>query len=266
MNTISIKNISLEITTQNEITKNFKQLLIHAVLQKTSCLSLFMFFLISFFSLDIVNAQNINIIPQLKKIEAGKIEDVKNDLLNLKQKYPGSPNIIFLEAVITEDGEKSQKFYELVYKDFPDSRFADAALFRSFSYYYALGLYKKAEELKRQLQKEYPKSSYLKNTDRNFPETDEMIIIDSTPYKIKNQSGERFTVQVGAFSNYKNAEELKSKFIRNGYSSKISPKNVNNIRLHIVTVGNFTSRSKATYFLNDLQNKYSIKGRIKHLE
>lgn len=206
--------------------------------------------------------QKVNIIPQLKKIEAGRLDEAKADLNELKVNNSDNPNVIFLEAVLTEDGEKSKNFYELIYTVFPTSQFADAALFRSFSYYYAVGLYKKAEGLKDQLRKNYPKSPYLKNTDRNFPDVDDMLIIDSTPYQVKSESEEKLTVQAGAFSNFKNADDLKNKFVIDGLFSRIVPKTVNNLQLHIVTVGNFNSRSDADTFLIELQKKYSIKGRV----
>ena len=211
---------------------------------------------------SLVFAQKINIVPQLKKIEAGKLQEVKADLENFKEKNAADANVIFLEAVITEDGEQSQKFYELIYNNFPNTQFADAALFRGFSYYYALGLYKRAEELKERLIKEYPKSPYLKNTDRSFPDADEMIIVDSTPYKLKSKDNDLFTVQAGAFSNYNNAEELKRRFLEDGLKSKILPKKVNNLQLHIVTVGSFGTKADANTFLNVLQRDYAIKGRI----
>lgn len=207
-------------------------------------------------------AQKINIVPQLKKIEAGEIEEVKRDLAELKINNSADANVIFLEAVITEDGEQSQKFYELIYNNFPNTQFADAALFRGFSYYYALGLYKRAEELKNRLKKEYPKSPYLKNTDRSFPDVDEMIIVDSTPYKLKSNDNDLFTVQAGAFSNYNNAEDLKRRFLEDGLKSKILPKRVNNLQLHIVTVGSFGTKADANTFLNALQRDYAIKGRV----
>jgi SPOR domain len=207
-------------------------------------------------------AQNVNIIPQLKKVEAGQLEEVKKDLIEFQKNNSADPNVIFLQAVITEDGEKAKNFYELIYNNFPISQYADAALFRNFSYFYSLGLYKKAEELKERLRNEYPKTAYLKNTERNFPKVDDMIIVDSTPYRIKSKSKKQFTIQAGAFSNFKNAETLKSKFIIDGLDSKITPKTVNNLLLHIVTVGNFSDRSAADNFLIALQNNYSLKGRV----
>ncbi|MCB0729913.1 MAG: hypothetical protein KDC88_02670, partial [Ignavibacteriae bacterium] len=54
-------------------------------------------------------AQNVNVIPQLKMIESGKLDQAISDLNKLKQANPSDPNVIFLEAVVTEDGEKSYK-------------------------------------------------------------------------------------------------------------------------------------------------------------
>ena len=207
-------------------------------------------------------SQTPNIIPQLKEVEAGDLADAENALRELKKNYANHPDVIFLEAVLTEDGEASKKYYELVYNNFPQSKFADAALFRTFSYYYALGLYKKAGEFKARLEKEYPNSPYLKNTDREFPAVDEMLIVDTEPYRIRKEGEERFTVQAGAFSNFKNAEDLKTRFMNNGLFSKISPKKVNSIQLHIVTVGKFSSKAEAEKFLPELESKYSLKGRI----
>lgn len=218
------------------------------------------------FLTSLLHAQYVNIVPQLQDIEAGYIEKVQKDLIQLKENKPGDPNVIFLEAVVTEDGEKSRELYELVYNNFPNSSFADAALFRNFSFYYALGLYKKAEELKERLRKEYPESPYLKNTDRTFPKVDEMIIVDSSPYQIKNPAEKRFTIQAGAFSDSQNAQNLKDKFISDGFISNITLKNVNNIQLHIVTVGSFIERIQAENFIDDLQTKYSITGRVIELK
>ncbi len=211
-------------------------------------------------------AQKVNIIPLLKKIENGKIEEVQTDFRILKIKNSHHPDVIFLEAVLTEDGEKAQKLYELVYTSFPNSKFADAALFRNFSYYYALGLYKKATELKNMLAKEYPNSPYLKNTERNYPEVDEMILVDKDPYKIKNKSDIKFTIQAGAFGNAQNAEDLKRNFIAKGLKSRITSKTVGNLQLKIVDVGEFTTREKAEKFLTTLQKDFGIKGHIKDFE
>lgn len=211
-------------------------------------------------------SQNINIIPQLKKIEEGKLEEAKKDLEQLKKVNINDPNVIFLEAVCTDNGDNAQKLYELIYTSFPKSQFADAALFRHFSYYYALGIYKKAAELKQLLEKTYPNSPYLKVTDKTFPETDEMIIVETKPYPLRSSSDLLYTVQAGAFSNLQNAQDLSNRFTNSGLNSKISQKTVNNLQLHIVTVGEFNNKPEAELLLQKLKNEFSIDGRIIKLE
>ena len=207
-------------------------------------------------------AQKINIIPSLKKIEHGKISEAKKDLDKFKKINSNNPEVIFLDAVLTEDGAKAQKLYNLISTTFPSSKFADASLFRSFSYYYALGLYKKASEIKTLLTSRYPNSPYLKNTDRVFPLTDEVVLVSSSPYKPKNYTGTKFTIQAGAFGSLQNAEKLKNKLLQAGYHANIKPKIVNGKTLHIVTVGSFAEKSQATNFLDILKNKHNFTGRI----
>ncbi len=223
-------------------------------------------FIILLFSFNLFFAQNISIVPTLKKIEHGNVAEAKKDLLNLKKKYPNNPKVIFLEAVLTEDGAKAQELYNLITTNFPKSKYADAALFRSFSYYYALGLYKRASEIKTLLTSRFPNSPYLKNTDRVFPLTDEVVMVSSSPYKPKPTTNIRFTIQAGAFGDFKNAEKLKNKLLQAGYYSTIKPKNVNGKTLHIVTVGQFTDHDEASTFLNIFKNKYNFSGRVVPVE
>ncbi len=214
------------------------------------------------FSFNLIFAQNISIVSSLKKIEQGNVEEAKKDLLELKKKYPENPEVIFLDAVLTEDGAKAQKLYNLIATTFPKSKYADASLFRNFSYYYALGLYKRAGEVKTLLTSRYPNSPYLKNTDRVFPLTDEVVLVSSSPYKPKVNTNVRFTIQAGAFGELKNAENLKNRLLQAGYYSGIKPKIVNGKTLHIVTVGQFTDREEASAFLNIFKNKYNFSGKV----
>jgi len=211
-------------------------------------------------------AQNVDVVPQLKMVEQGKIEEAKQNLEFYQRTNKDDPNVLFLQAVLTDNGEDAEKIYELIYSTFPDSKFADAALFRSFSYYYAIGLYRKAEQLKRQLAEDYPNSPYLKSTDRNFPQSDEMVLVDNSPVKIKSPNDPKFTIQAGAFSNLQNAVSLRNKFVNAGLTSRISDNIVNNLELYIVTVGKFMKREDATDLLKRLKGEFSVDGRIKPID
>lgn len=223
---------------------------------------IFILFLFSTLTL----AQKVNIVPILKKIESGEIDQAKTEFRIMKLKNAHHPDLIFLEGVLTENGEEAQKFYESLYTNFPESDYADAALYRSYTYFYAIGLYKKADELKQQLIKDYPQSPYISYFEQVLTNEDDMIMVNAEPYQIKNEDDPKFTIQAGAFSNAQNAEELKRKFIDKGYTSRVTEKKVGNLTFRIVDVGEFFTREEAEKFLPDLEAEFSIKGRIKDFE
>jgi len=218
--------------------------------------------LMMFISVSIFFAQSINITQTLQKIKQNKISEAKKDLIRFKKINANSPAVIYLDALLTENGTKAQKLYNLVSTTFPASKFADAALFRSFSFYYALGLYKKASEIKTKLESKYPNSKYLKKMNRQIFPTDEVVLVNTSPYKHKIKSNTLFTIQVGAFSSLQNAEKLKNRLLKAGYFSNIKPKVVNRKTLHIVTIGKFTEKNEAFTFLDVFKNKYNFSGKI----
>jgi cell division septation protein DedD len=67
-----------------------------------------------------------------------------------------------------------------------------------------------------------------------------------------------FTVQVGAFSTRANAEELKTRFERESYTSTISTVVSNGKTLHKVWVGEFTTYDRAKRFVAEIKKKYNI--------
>ena len=68
-------------------------------------------FLQTSFLFGIINSQpnEYNIVPLLKKIEDGKISEVKVEAEILLNKFPDDPSIIFLNAILNENGEDALK-------------------------------------------------------------------------------------------------------------------------------------------------------------
>jgi tetratricopeptide (TPR) repeat protein len=211
-------------------------------------------------------AQDIDIVPYLKQIEAGELSAVKEKLPELKVKYPGSPAIMFLDGVLTEDGQQAVVIYQRIIEKYPNSKYADAAVYRVFSYFYALGLYEAAEKMREKLNTEYPDSPYRKLAEAN-----------KTPdFKTSTQPGEtpkistppttrtdyRFTIQAGAFSNSANAINLKNDFERAGYITEMKEKNVGGTNFQIVYVGKFALRRDAEDFLHIINSKFNLNGRV----
>lgn len=212
-----------------------------------------------------IHAQDKEVIEQLKNIEHGNIEEAKNELANLKAKYPGNSSIMFLDAVLKTNGQEAMEIYKTIYEKHPKSFFADAALYRMFSFYYSTGLYKKAEYTLNKLKTEYPASPYIKAADRTIPEE---IPAEAAPagkpekQPLSEASNERFTVQAGAFLNIQNAQSLKTSLEADGYYSEITTKEVGGTMLNVVLAGKFSSEKKADSLIVHLEKKYRLKGRI----
>ena len=215
-----------------------------------------------------LTAQDLNIVPYLQQIENGKADEVRNELIGLKEKYPGDPSVMFLEGVLTENGQKAVVIYQKVVDEYPDSKYADAALYRIYSYYYALGLYESATEKLNMLITDYPKSPYIKIAKQNqLPVNPEITQEDET--EIPQRKSEyvkgadyKFTIQAGAFSKKENAESLQLKFENSGIFSDIKDKLVAGTTFHVVYVGKFITENDADSFLKTINDKFELSGRV----
>jgi cell division septation protein DedD len=231
------------------------------------------FYTIIFISIKLL-AQEIDISGALKSIEVGKVDEAVASLQKFKDSTPSDPSVIFLDAILTTSGEESVKKYSIVFDKYPKSKYADIALYRVFSYYYSLGLYKKAESYLMRLKIDYPASPYIAAADRKIPDSEEFIqqppiekqkVIaaanDSTKSVGIKEIG-KFTIQAGAFLNAENANKLKEQLIKDGLPSEIISKVVGGSLLKIVTAGRFSSEQGAKSVLSKIEPKYNLKGRI----
>lgn len=210
-------------------------------------------------------AQEVDIIPYLKKVEQGNIEEVKSELLNLKVDYPKSSNLLFLEAVLTENGQDAVTLYQKIIDNYPKSRYADAALYRIYSYYFALGLYNTADKQLERLKKEYPESPYIKMADVNIVKKDDEETSSQTGNVKQQNIPEKeftYTIQAGAFTNSANASSLKKDVESAGMVSFIKEKNVAGTVFNVVYIGKFASRKEAEDFLPIANTRFKINGRV----
>ena len=233
------------------------------------CIKNLVYLALLFSALSInINAQEVNIVTYLQQIENGKVDEVRNELIGLKEKYSDDPSVMFLEGVLTENGQKAVVIYQKVVDEYPDSKYADAALYRIYSYYYALGLYESATEKLNKLITDYPKSPYIKIAKQNQlpvnPEITQEDKADTTQQKNEDvKSAEyKFTIQAGAFSNNENAESLQLKFEKSGIFSEIKDKLVAGTTFHVVYVGKFITEYDAESFLMTINDKFELSGRV----
>ena len=231
--------------------------------------SIFLFVISSLPGLQIF-AQEVDVVPYLKMIEQGQIEEVKGKLLDLKTDYPQSSNLIFLEGVLTENGQDAVALYQTLIDNYPKSAYADAALYRIYSYYFALGLYNTADKNLNRLKKDYPESPYIKmaatNVVRNnVEETDQQ----KNQTTINNNNFEKqfvYSVQAGAFTNEANAASLKKEIEAAGMVSFINEKNVAGTVFNVVYVGKFETKKEAEDFLPIANTRFSIAGRVVEID
>ena len=222
-----------------------------------------------------VKAQEIDITSALRQIESGRIELAEKNLQELKTKNPDDPSVLFLDAVLTKDGNSAVNKYSIIVDKYPKSKYADAALYRIFSYYYSIGLYKKAEENLARLKKDYPNSPYLKTADKSLPAEDrietkseskkELATTDSLSDSRKknvDSSSFNFTIQAGAFLNIDNAKNLCSTLNNENYSTEITTKEIGGSTLNIVSVGKFEKAEDAAPLLKYLEKNFGLKGRV----
>lgn len=215
-------------------------------------------------------AQEVDITPALKQIESGNISNAATILLDLKSKNPGDPSVIFLDATLTKEGDEALRKYSTVLEKFPESKYADASLYRIFSYYYSLGYYKKAETYLDRLRKDFPESPYIKTADQKIPDIEEPSAqtlsepqIQQTAQQKKNETtGNFFTIQAGAFLNVDNARKLSDQLKKENYFTEITTKEVGGSILNVVNVGKFANEEETKPILNFLEKKFNLKGRV----
>jgi tetratricopeptide (TPR) repeat protein len=203
---------------------------------------------------------------RLEMIERGQEEAVKAELPTLITNYQNHPGVLYLQALLTTDGTEAAKIYQNIVDNFPRSEWADDALYRLYQYYYSVGLYKTADQKLDQLKRDYPFSAYaadetVAKQQRTPARTQEQ------PAVIKRQGtvekyATSFTVQVGAFSTLQNAEELKTRFEREGYVSNIFTIVKDGAKLHKVWVGEFQTQEEAKRFSGELKKKFNLESMV----
>ena len=225
-----------------------------------------LFFFILFLNSGEIYSQEVDIVQYLKAIENGNISLAKNALVDLKEKNPDDPSVMFLDGVLKENGQEAVVIYQNIVDNYPKSKYADAALYRIFSYYYALGLYDTAREKLKQLESSYPSSPYINIAVQNISALDNKNEEKTKPDEDENQTTPeetyKFTIQAGAFTNLENANKLMSEFENAGIFSKLGEKTVAGTTFNVVYAGKFVKYEDAENFLQVLNSRFKLNGSI----
>jgi tetratricopeptide (TPR) repeat protein len=199
-----------------------------------------------------------DLVAALKALDAGNKAKAEAILKTMhKTKKPDDPEALLLEALLNDNGEEAKAVYEFIYEEYPDFKYADLCLFRLYSYNYAIGNYITAENYLKKLRKEYPNSPYAK-AERDLPK---VANGDGETENAANTS-EKFTIQVGAFSNAENAERLANEFRNKGYSTNVGKKIVGSSIFNVVTVGVYSSREQAENRARKIKAEFGVNSRV----
>lgn len=206
-------------------------------------------------------AQEVNITAQLKAIENGEVSKAKGDLQKLKEQHSSDPSVQFLDAVLTAEGKEALSKYTLLVESYPKSNYADAAVYKIYQYYFALGHYSTAQTYLDLLKKDYPNSPYIKYAGSRLAQAGTANIS-----KIPQPSNAKYTIQAGAFLQAANAEKLSKSLTDDGYSAEVKQKEVAGTILNVVYAGRFVKEEDAKKELVSINTEYKLDGRVVLIE
>ncbi|MBI04404.1 MAG: hypothetical protein CMI96_01135 [Pelagibacteraceae bacterium] len=238
--------------------------------------------------------QNIDL--YLSLIDEGKTEGVIETLPELISKYPNDPGVIYIKALMTEDGKSAIEIYNEIIKIHPDTKYAPYAAMKIGEYFYARGLYTQASKLLKNIPIQYPRFSDIQratnlmtNSFNAIGEADSAryygLIIKSMFPKVdigienineKNKPLAQvfdfnkrrktvlgpYVVQMGAFSTQENAKKLKLQISQLGHDVSINDVESNGRILYAVRVNRFKTKKRAEYIGKDIKSKIGVDYRV----
>tara|TARA_Y100001970_G_scaffold232159_1_gene288828 strand:+ start:545 stop:1333 length:789 start_codon:yes stop_codon:yes gene_type:complete len=239
-------------------------------------------------------SQNIDL--YLSLIDEGKTEGVKETLPELISKYPNNPGVLYIEAILTQDGNASVDIYKQILEKYSGTKYAPYAAMKIGEYFYARGLYTQASKLLKNIPIKYPRFSDVQRATNlminsfnaigeadsaryygliiksMFPRVD--IGIDNLNEKNKRLSQVfdfnkkiqtdlgSYVIQMGAFSSPKNANRLRMQVSQLGYDVSISEVESKGKTFHAVRVNRFKSKTKAEKVGKDIKEKLGVNFRV----
>jgi tetratricopeptide (TPR) repeat protein len=208
---------------------------------------------------------------RLEKIYRGEIEEVREELPTLLTRYQNNPGVIYLHGMVTTDGTEAVKIFQSIVDNFPESEWADDALYRIYQYYYSVGLYRTAEQKLDQLKRDYPNSRYIFGQHARVEQRDETTeeeLTRTVPQPPPPQPGPvtgqllPFALQVGAFSSYENATRQRDMLSGMNQPVEITTRMRGGQNMYLVWLGSFRTREQALEFAQQLRRQHNIEAMV----
>jgi tetratricopeptide (TPR) repeat protein len=213
------------------------------------------------------------------------LQELKAALPEVKNKYPQNTTVLYMEALLQEDGEVAHQYY-LRHLNAGVNEWTDDALFKVAQYHQIRGEYSLARKYFLLLSRRYPTSTladdaryqrcscfmaesridsarlclneFLK-TDKRSPFVDWAIgdlehlasaneTIPAPPPAVKKTESKLFYIQVGAYRVQRNAKEYIKKLHDAGFDAQLVEKGEGDKKLYAVWLGSFKERDAAIAF------------------
>ncbi len=234
-------------------------------------------------------------------LEDGRIQEVRDQLPELKSKYPYDPTVTYLQLLMNDDGDSTLVQFKRYIIQHPNSDYADDAEMKIGEYLYSRGLYGQSSQQLKKIPLKYNKSEHIQRavdlmvlsfdatgeTDSvqyylakfkwKYPQLQvkqynvDMKTTELKPGKKSNTkikakmidpNSHPWVVQLGAFGKYANAKRLKNIVSGAGYPIEIVEVMSNGKRLHAVRVVRFSSESEAEKIGKGIKSKYGVNFRV----
>ncbi len=217
---------------------------------------------------------------RLDAVYAGKADEVARALPALLQQHPQDAGVLYIQAVLTADGTLAAKRYQELSDRYPQSVWADDALYKVYQYNFSIGLYKKADEVMDQLRSRYPQSIYVTGGDAKAATPSAAAPAQATPMNseknnepVQPGAAERskpagqthadgrgkYYVQVGVFAAEANARTAAEKFSAlAGRQAIVMPKTTLGKTQYVVLFDGFDSAALARGYSATLRSEFHI--------
>ena len=98
----------------------------------------------------------------------GRVEEVRQALPALKEQHPNDGAVLFLEGLVTLDGDAAVEIFNKVVQLYPNNPYADDALLKIGEFLYSRGLYIQAAQQLKRIALHYPRSDLVHSSIRLF--------------------------------------------------------------------------------------------------
>ncbi|TKJ41842.1 hypothetical protein CEE37_04545 [candidate division LCP-89 bacterium B3_LCP] len=179
----------------------------------------------------------------------------------------GPGEIDFLRAALTTNADSAVAVYSQVVLSNSGSEISKRALDRIRQYYYAQGYYGRADEIAKELTGWELPQKRLRTPESTPPPpfvlTSEVHPIPEKPQQTEDAKTEDdsalYGLQVGAFSNKTNAQNLKKDLERLGYRIEILSPADNPTNLYMIRAVGYSSVEEAFAAAEKIQAKFNLK-------